>query len=107
MNMGEKAGRGSLSFKQPETEKHPSYKGSFTAEKDIPAGTKLWLSGWDKDNNGPYISFNLEFSQQKTDSAAPSRSYADEKPATRTGAPVSPRSSDDMDDSIPFAAEFR
>jgi single-strand DNA-binding protein len=91
-------------------------------EAYLKKGSKVFLEGalqtrkWtDKDGVEKYSTeivlqgFNstLVMLDTKTDSAAPSRSYADEKPATRTGAPVSPRSSDDMDDSIPFAAEFR
>ena len=38
----------------------PNYRGALTIEQDLPAGTKLWLSAWTKENPTPWISISAE-----------------------------------------------
>lgn len=75
-----------------EKDTHPDRTGDCTID-----GKKYWISGWVKqDKNGKqYLSLSFK--------------PKDAAPASRGSAPVAPRrsASDDMDDSIPFAAEFR
>jgi len=35
-------------------------RGAITIEQDLPAGTKLWLSAWSKENPAPWISISAE-----------------------------------------------
>jgi hypothetical protein len=71
-------------------------------------GKAYWISGWVKqDRNGkPYMS--LAFKLKDGQTAAPQKTYADERPAParRNPAAANPRPNDD-DDLIPFMAEFR
>lgn len=42
-------GRGSLTGRwTARDDRLPNLRGALTIEEDIPAGTKLWLSGWTK-----------------------------------------------------------
>jgi hypothetical protein len=42
-----RAGRGSLSGRWQACGDHaPNLRGSITIERDVPAGTRLWLTGW-------------------------------------------------------------
>jgi hypothetical protein len=38
----------------------PNMRGAITIEQDLPAGTKLWLSAWSKENPAPWISISAE-----------------------------------------------
>jgi hypothetical protein len=96
--MGDKVGKGFLNQNPAQaTDKHPTHKGYITLDKDVKAGTKLWLSGWRGQNDkGPYISLNAEVSQQTAPKDA-------EPPRQATQG----KRVDLMDDEIPFAPEFR
>jgi hypothetical protein len=30
----------------PKTDKPPNFSGSITLERDMPAGSKMWIAGW-------------------------------------------------------------
>lgn len=71
--------------KQSDNPKAPGWNGSLTITKAIPAGTKLWLSGWRREGQtGPFFSIVAQLPQQPTRTAP--------KPAI----------ADDPDDEIPF-----
>ncbi len=38
----------------------PNYRGALTIEQDLPAGSKLWLSAWSKEDPAPWISISVE-----------------------------------------------
>ena len=44
--MTERAGIGSLSGGWEPRRACPNIRGGITIERDLPAGTKLWLTGW-------------------------------------------------------------
>jgi len=53
--MTERAARGSLSGRwQARTDGSPNIRGGLTLEQALPAGAKLWVSGWTKRLGGPY-----------------------------------------------------
>jgi hypothetical protein len=99
-----KAGKGWLNINEAKQGKQPDWKGSFTAEVDIPAGTKFWLSAWngtDRDGKDS-ISVSGEMpragaQQQRPARHAPPR--AEPRPAPRH---APPSGADMMDDEIPF-----
>jgi hypothetical protein len=48
-NMAERVGRGSLTGRwKPGAEASPNIRGGITIDRDLPAGTRLWLTGWTK-----------------------------------------------------------
>jgi hypothetical protein len=58
-------GQGSASFAEGRWQAHldqtPNLRGAVTIERDLPAGTRLWLSGWTKTViGGEFGSFALE-----------------------------------------------
>ena len=44
----------------PRADHGPNMRGAITVEQDLPAGTKLWLSAWTKDDPAPWISISAE-----------------------------------------------
>lgn len=89
-----KAGKGSISRRERESDKHPDWKGSITLDCDVKAGTKLWLSGWTKQSEaGEWVSLSAE-PPRATDSAAGSKPKPQSRPATSM--------KDQLDDEIPF-----
>jgi hypothetical protein len=44
--MTERAGIGSLSGRWEPRRRGPNIRGGITIERGLPAGTKLWLTGW-------------------------------------------------------------
>jgi hypothetical protein len=45
----------------PRADNRPNLRGALTIEQDLPAGTKLWLSGWSKRVAGAdFISISAE-----------------------------------------------
>ena len=45
----------------PRADRRPNMRGALTIEADLPAGTKLWLSGWSREVAGaPFISIQCE-----------------------------------------------
>ena len=47
--MAERVGKGSLSGRwKPRPGACPNIRGGITIERDLPAKTKLWLTGWTK-----------------------------------------------------------
>jgi hypothetical protein len=56
-----RAARGSLAGSSaPRADGAPNYRGAMTLEQDLPAGTKLWLSAWTKEDPAPWISISAE-----------------------------------------------
>lgn len=102
--MDVQVGGGSLSKnKRREKDTHPLLKGCITLDRDLPAGTKIWLAAWKKestDGQDPWFSINASISGQDTGYGQPPRqppSYPQSRPPQQTR-PV-PRS---YDDEIPF-----
>jgi len=51
--MADRAGRGSLTGRwEPRPGACPNIRGGITIERDLPAGTELWLTGWTKTITG-------------------------------------------------------
>lgn len=44
----------------PRADNGPNMRGALTIERDLPAGTKLWLVAWSKENPTPWISISAE-----------------------------------------------
>jgi hypothetical protein len=45
----------------PQADNRPNMRGAMTLERDLPAGTRLWLSAWSKKIVGaPWISISAE-----------------------------------------------
>ena len=45
----------------PRADNRPNMRGALTVERDLPAGTKLWLAAWSKQISGAsYISISAE-----------------------------------------------
>jgi hypothetical protein len=56
-----RAARGSIAGSSaPRSDNGPNMRGALTVEQDIPAGTKLWLSAWTKEDPAPWISISGE-----------------------------------------------
>jgi hypothetical protein len=50
-----RAARGSLTGRwTARADSLPNLRGAITLERDLPAGSKLWLSGWTRTIGGPY-----------------------------------------------------
>ena len=74
-----------------DSDKHPDYQGNINCN-----GTEFWLSAWIKEGKkGKFMSLSIKPKDEKV---------AQAKGAIGSG---SARLSDDLEDSIPFAAEFR
>ena len=51
--MAERVGRGSLTGRwEPRPGAHLNIRGGISIERDLPAGTKLWFTGWTKAISG-------------------------------------------------------
>ena len=49
-----RSARGSLQGRwRPRNDGLPNLRGGITIERDLPAGSKLWLSGWTRTTGGP------------------------------------------------------
>lgn len=99
MAFNKKVAHGSLGKSKKPAGSGPGYIGSLTFDSDIRAGEKLWLAAWVKtgDDNRSYFSIVAEQPQQQQNEAT--RRQDDRAP---------PRGrQSEMDDEIPFAAEFR
>ena len=64
--MAERVGRGSLTGRwQPRPGACPNIRGGITIERDLPAGTQLWLTGWTKIiAGGEFVSILVETADQ-------------------------------------------
>jgi hypothetical protein len=62
MNVSARAARGSLAgSSSPRADNRPNMRGAITIERDLRAGTKLWLSAWSKQAAGAdFISISAE-----------------------------------------------
>jgi hypothetical protein len=60
--MGKRVGKGSLSGRwQPRPGPCPNIRGRITIERDLPANTRLWLTGWTK---GDVVSLLVEIANK-------------------------------------------
>jgi hypothetical protein len=58
-----RAARGSLSGRwSPRTDGWPNLRGAITLERDLPAGSKLWLNGWTRQDGagGEFVSLSAD-----------------------------------------------
>jgi hypothetical protein len=80
-----------------QTDSHPDRTGQAMI-----GGKAYWISGWVKqDRNGkPYMS--LAFKLKDGQTAAPQKTYADERPAPARRNPAAASTPIDLDDEIPF-----
>ena len=64
--MTERVGKGSLTGRwQPRPGACPNIRGGITIERDLRAGTKLWLTGWTKTiAGGGYVSLLVEIADK-------------------------------------------
>jgi hypothetical protein len=64
--MAERVGRGSLSGTWgPPTGACPNIRGGITIERDLRAGTKLWLTGWTQTiAGGDFVSLLVEIADK-------------------------------------------
>ena len=64
--MPERVGRGSLTGRwQPRSRACPNIRGGITIERDIPAKTRLWLTGWTKTiGGGQFVSVVVEIADE-------------------------------------------
>ena len=64
--MAERVGRGSLTGRwKPRPGVGPNIRGGITIERDLPAKTKLWLTGWTKTiGGGQFVSILVEIADE-------------------------------------------
>ena len=64
--MAELVGRGSLTGRwQPRPGTCPNIRGGITIERALPAGSKLWLTGWTKTiAGGEFVSLVVEIAEK-------------------------------------------
>ena len=64
--MAERVGGGSLTGRwEPRPGVCPNIRGGITIERDLPAGTKLWLTGWTKTiTGGDFVSVLVEIADK-------------------------------------------
>lgn len=62
----QRVGRGSLTGRwQPQPGAYPNIRGGITIERDLRAGTKLWLTGWTKSIvGGEYVLLLVEIADK-------------------------------------------
>lgn len=82
--MTARAARGSLSGAWlARNDRRPNLRGAITVERDLPAGTRLWLSGWTKAARGAeFISLSAEIAtnggrRRRIDDAEPDGRFRD------------------------------
>jgi len=64
--MAERVGRGSLTGRwESRSGGCPNIRGGITIERDLPANTKLWLTGWTKSIvGGDFVSVLVEIADE-------------------------------------------
>ncbi len=63
--MAERIGRGSLTGRWEPRLGGPNIRGGITVERDVPANTRLWLTGWTKTiAGGQFVSVLLEVAEE-------------------------------------------
>ena len=64
--MAKRVGQGSLTGRwQPRPGARPNIRGGITIDRDLRAGTKLWLTGWTKTiAGGEYVSLQVEIADK-------------------------------------------
>ena len=64
--MAERVGQGTLTGRwEPRPGAGPNIRGGITIERDLPAKTKLWLTGWTKTiGKGEFVSVLLEIADE-------------------------------------------
>jgi hypothetical protein len=64
--VAERAGKGSLTGRwKPRPGNCPNIRGGFTIERDLPANTRLWLTGWTKTiPGGEVVSLLVEIANE-------------------------------------------
>jgi hypothetical protein len=65
--MAERAGKGSLTGRwKPRPGNCPNIRGGVTIERDLPANTRLWLTGWTKTiPGGEFVSLLVEIADKR------------------------------------------
>jgi hypothetical protein len=66
-DMSARVGHGSLTGRwEPRLEACPNIRGGITIERDIPAKTRLWLTGWTKSiAGGQFVSLLVEIADER------------------------------------------
>ena len=64
--MAERVGQGTLTGRwEPRLGAYPNIRGGITIERDLPAKTKLWLTGWTKTiGEGEFVSVLVEIADE-------------------------------------------
>jgi len=63
--MPERVGCGSLTGRWAPWQGGPNIRGGITVERDVPANTRLWLTGWTKTiAGGQFVSVLLEVAEE-------------------------------------------
>lgn len=104
-----KPGDGTLyAEREKRSERAPDWSGFVLAHRDIKAGERVRLAGWQKTDTLVSLKLSDERTQQGAAPAKPGPTAADYR-AKRTAAPSSHASgaSSALDDDIPFAPEWR
>jgi hypothetical protein len=95
--VSKRAGRGSLSGRwRLRDDGSPNLRGGITIERDLPAGSKLWLSGWTRSTGGPdgseFVSIEASMADGGPRRSRPRRATHDDEPEGR----FRDRQSDDL-----------
>ncbi len=65
LTMAERVGRGSLTGRWKPRQGGPNIRGGLTIERDVPAKTRLWLTGWTKViAGGEVVSILVEIAEE-------------------------------------------
>lgn len=64
--MAERVGQGSLTGRwKPRPGSCPNIRGGITIERDVPANSRLWLTGWTKTiQGGEFVSLLVEIANE-------------------------------------------
>jgi len=82
-----------------DSDKHPDYTGNINI-----GGTEFWLSAWIKDGaKGKFMSLSVKPKDDQPQQSISQRAMPKGRDPISSGRSLK----DDMDDSIPFAPEFR